>query len=76
MNVGLKADGRSPRVRDCVVEQCADPGILFYGSDWGEVSWCRVPDNAIGVRFELVRGGEISGCVVVDNRNVLFPGGF
>ena len=59
-----------------MVEPCADPGILFSGSDWGEVSWCTVRKNAIGVRSELVKGGEISGCVVADNRNVLFPGRF
>ena len=27
-NVGIKADGSSPRVRYCVVEQCADTGIF------------------------------------------------
>ena len=51
-------------------------GFLFYGSDWGEVLGCRVRENAPGIRFELVKGGEIRGCVVVDNRHVLFPGGF
>ena len=66
-NVGIKADGSSPRVSSCVVEECADTGILFYGSDWGEVSWCTVRENTIGIRFELVKGGGIRGCVVEDN---------
>ena len=63
-NVGIKADRSSPRVRYCVVEQCADIGISFYGSDWGEVSWCPVRDNRNRIRFELVKGGEIRGCAV------------
>jgi hypothetical protein len=33
-NVGIKADGSSPVVSCCVVEQCADTGILFYESEW------------------------------------------
>ena len=66
-NVGIKADRSSPRVRYCVVEQCADPGILFYGSDWGEVACCTVRENKNGIRFELVEAGTIARCVVQDN---------
>jgi len=54
-NVGIKADRSSPRVRYCVVEECADTGILFYASDWGEVLWCTVRENKNGTRFELVK---------------------
>ena len=66
-NVGIKAKGSSPRVRYCVVEQCADTGILFNGSDWGEVSGCTVRENKNGIRFEFVEHGAISRCVVEDN---------
>ena len=66
-NVGIKAGGSSPKVRYCVVEECADTGILFYGSDWGVVSWCTVRENRNGIRFELVEAGKIEWCVVQDN---------
>jgi hypothetical protein len=66
-NVGIKADGSSPDVRYCVVEQCADTGILFNGSDWGGVLGCMVRENKNGIRFELVEHGVIARCAVQDN---------
>ena len=60
-NVGIKADRSSPRVSYCVVEECADTGILFYRSDWGEASWCTVRENENGIRFELVEAHEGKG---------------
>ena len=49
------------------MERCADTGILFYGSDWGEVLWCTVRENTYGIRFELVRDGMIERCMVNEN---------
>lgn len=66
-NVGIKADGSSLKVDYCVVEQCADTGILFYGSDWGEVAWCTVVGNRAGIRFENVPVGKIEHCVLEHN---------
>ena len=68
-NVGIKADRSSPRVSYCVVQQCADTGILFNGSVWGAVLGCTVRENAIGIRFELVKDGVIERCTVVENED-------
>ena len=65
--MGIKVNRSAPRVSYNMVEQCADTGILFYGSEWGEVSGCTVRENKNGIRFELVEDGVIARCVVQNN---------
>ena len=65
--MGIKADRCAPTVEQAEVAHCADVGILFNRSDRGSVLGCVVRENATGIRFELVSGGEIRACVVEDN---------
>lgn len=66
--VGIKVARGVLSVEQTEVVHSVDAGILFNGSVWGEVARCTVRENAMGVRFELVKGGAIKGCVVENNR--------